>query len=104
MSLPAVTHVSAQRDLLAIFVYLGERNLDAAERFLVAVEKDVALLSDMPRMGAMREFASKKLHGIRSWPISGFGDYLIFYRPTPAAIEILRVIHGARDINAIFRG
>lgn len=35
---------------------------------------------------------------LRSSPV---GNYLIFYRPLPDGIEILRVLHGARDIAAI---
>ena len=30
-----------------------------------------------------------------------FRDYLIFYRVTAEAVEILRVLHGARDIDRL---
>jgi toxin ParE1/3/4 len=39
--------------------------------------------------------------GIRSFP---FGPYIIFYRVVTGAIEIVRVLHGARDIENIFEG
>jgi toxin ParE1/3/4 len=32
------------------------------------------------------------------------GDYLIIYRPIEGGIEIVRVLHGRRDINALFSG
>jgi toxin ParE1/3/4 len=36
---------------------------------------------------------------VRSFPV---GNYLIFYRPVNQGIEVLRVLHGARDIPSIF--
>lgn len=38
--------------------------------------------------------------GLRRWPIPGFRNYLIFYRPMENGVEIVRVLHGARDIAA----
>lgn len=40
--------------------------------------------------------------GIRQWRLPGFENYLIFYRPLDDGVEILRVLHGARDIQRIF--
>ena len=36
---------------------------------------------------------------LRSFP---FGRYVIFYLALPGGIEIVRVLHGARDLDAIF--
>ncbi len=35
------------------------------------------------------------------WPIRGFENYLVFYRPIEEGIEVTRVLHGARDIRGI---
>jgi toxin ParE1/3/4 len=93
----------ARLDLLQIFIYIGEQNLSAAERFTVAVETDCETLARMPGMGRSRQFLRPELADIRSWPVGGFQDYLIFYRPGPAGIDVLRVIHGARDIDQLFK-
>ncbi len=37
--------------------------------------------------------------GLRSFPV---GNYLILYRPTDYGVEIVRVVHGSRDIEALF--
>jgi len=37
--------------------------------------------------------------GLRSFPV---GRYAIFYLPIPDGVEIVRVLHGARDLDAIF--
>ena len=39
--------------------------------------------------------------GVRSWGIRGFPNHLIFYRPTDDRIEVIRVLHAARDIETI---
>jgi toxin ParE1/3/4 len=36
------------------------------------------------------------------FPVRDFPSYLVFYRSTESGIEVLRVIHAARDIAAIF--
>jgi len=38
-------------------------------------------------------------HGLRSFVV---GQYVVFYRPSTKGIEIVRVLHGARDIGATF--
>jgi toxin ParE1/3/4 len=93
----------AKLDLLQHFVYIGENNLEAAERFLSAAEDAFQKLAGMPRMGALRDFGNPELTGLRSWPIREFRNYLIFYRPIEDGIEVLRVLHGARDVERIFR-
>jgi toxin ParE1/3/4 len=37
--------------------------------------------------------------GLRRWPVPGFRNYLVFYRSVGADVEIVRVLHAARDIN-----
>lgn len=49
------------------------------------------------------EFASSHLQGIRRWKVKGFPNFLIFYRSTDEGVEIIRILHGARDLDAIFQ-
>lgn len=56
----------------------------------------------MPGMGSHAHFLTARARDVRFWPIKGFENYLIFYRPTDRGIEMVRVLHGARDINAVF--
>ena len=93
---------AADIDLDEQFHYIASDNVRAAERFVRAAIADFERLAAMPGMGALREFESPDLQDVRSWPIKGFANYLIFYRPTPEGIHVLRVLHGARDINRIF--
>jgi toxin ParE1/3/4 len=92
----------SERDIEEGFVYIGEENLDAGVRFLVAVEESLEFVAKMPLIGSPREFRSTRLRNMRVWPVKEFEDYLIFYRPTDDGIEVLRVLHGKRDIEDIF--
>jgi plasmid stabilization system protein ParE len=50
----------------------------------------------------MRRFRNPRLRNIRSWRITGFETYLIFYRAAAGGIQVNHVYHGARDIEALF--
>ena len=63
------------------------------------MDQDLKQLAEMPGMGPSRTFINPRLAGVRSWPVSGFENYLMFYRPTEHTLEFLRLIHGARDID-----
>ncbi|HWW15869.1 MAG TPA: hypothetical protein VN310_14505 [Candidatus Dormibacteraeota bacterium] len=39
---------------------------------------------------------------MRRMPIAGFPRHLIFYRAEEKEIRILRVVHGARDLESLF--
>ena len=95
--------IAAKRDVARIACFIAEDSLDAAERFLESVEVSFVALARMPHMGATRRFRNPKFAAVRMWPIKGFENYLIFYRPLEPGIEVLRVVHGARDIEALFR-
>ena len=57
----------------------------------------------MPGIGAEFEHDHPALAGVRFFPVSRFRNYLVFYRPVADGIEVIRVVHGARDIDTIFR-
>ena len=92
----------AEVDLLEHLDYIADDNPDAALRFIQAVEKALERLSEMPEIGAVREFDNPRLSGVRRWPVPKFSRYLIFYQVTEDSIRVLRVLHGARDIPSLF--
>jgi plasmid stabilization system protein ParE len=36
--------------------------------------------------------------------VKDFENYLVFYRSADPGIKVLRVLHGAQDLDAIFQG
>ncbi len=89
------------RDLIELATYIAADNLNASDRFLAAAEEIFKQLAKMPEMGKLIQFSNPNLAGIRQQAIKGFKNYLVFYRLTNSGVEILRVIHGARDILEI---
>ena len=99
-----IKRVAAKRDLTDHFVFPGENaSVDVGRRFLHASNLSFQALAQMPELGAQRSFRNPRFSSVRAWPVKGFERYLIFYRPLTDGAEILRVIHGARDIERLFR-
>lgn len=94
----------ARRDLREHFVYIGRDSVAAARRFLKAADKAMERLAWMPEMGSPWGSNNPALAGLRIWSIHKFENYLIFYRPLPDGIEVVRVLHGARDIDSLLEG
>mgnify|MGYP001258239030 FL=1 len=86
----------AKIDLADIWDYIAEDNESRADAFIDAIDQKFHVLAERPAMGRPRDELAE---GIRSFPI---GQYIIFYQPVPGGVEIVRVLHGARDIDAIF--
>ena len=103
---PAVVkHPSALRDILEIADYLARTaSLAVADRFVTAVEKTAQSLARMPGIGTPWDSDEPRLAGMRFFPVTKFPNHLLFYRPSEDedAIELVRVLHGARDIAGIF--
>jgi toxin ParE1/3/4 len=99
-----VTHrPRARLDLLDQFVYLAEQaSVEVAERYFAAVGETCALLVTQPQSGAPYESGIKRLAGLRRVRVNGFGNYLLFYIPRTGGIDVVRVLHAARDIESIF--
>ncbi|MCM2407660.1 hypothetical protein ACOWPH_25525 [Anabaena sp. PCC 7938] len=52
-------------------------------------------------MGAVYDIGNPRLMGLRKWAVKGFEKHLIFYLQRDEYIEIVRLIHSARDISQI---
>ena len=86
----------AEVDLEDIWFHIARENPVAADRFIDLVEMHCRSIAENPLMGRSRPELSP---GLRSFPV---GSYLIFYVPLEDGAEIVRVLSGARDIDALF--
>jgi toxin ParE1/3/4 len=91
----------ARVDLAGCYAYISERNPDGAHRFRLAAKATFEALAMTPGMGAPYEVTNPRLHGLRCSRVGRFRNYLIFYRPITGGIEVIRVLHAARNIRAI---
>jgi toxin ParE1/3/4 len=91
---------AAERDLTVCAAYIAEDNVDAALRFIDAVEETVAALADGPMLGTAVTFAHPELAGLRRRVVNRFKRYLIFYRSEAATqtVELVRILPGERDL------
>ena len=85
----------AQADLDQIWRYVASGQPAAADDLLDALRGRFSLLASQPLLGEARPELSPELRSSR------VGNYAIYYRPMQAdiSIEIVRVLHGARDIG-----
>lgn len=87
----------AASDLDDIWSYIYDESKNAADRLIDNIIERFSTLAQFPEMGRER---SDILTGMRSFRV---GRYFIFYRQIEDGIEILRVLHSARDIDALFQ-
>lgn len=93
----------ARLDLLEQFLYLADQaTATVAERYFMAVNQTCARLAKQPLSGTPYDSGVARLKGMRRVPVSGFTAFLIFYIPRARSIEVIRVLHGARDIEHLF--
>lgn len=92
----------ARKDLAEIAAFYGEESTKLELRFIDAAEVAFEKLLLMPAKGAKRAFGHPNLHELRMWPIPEFPKILIFYRPVGTGVQVVRVLHSARDIAGLF--
>ena len=86
----------AAADIFEIWDYIADDSLVAADRWVDRLDEQFGLLATQPLMGRARDELAP---GVRSF---AFGRYVIFYAPLDDGIDVVRVLHGARDIDAVF--
>ena len=88
----------ARRDLIEIWIYIAEDDIDAADRLLDLIEEAIDGLAAMPRMGHERRDLTDQ--DVRFWPVK---SYLVIYRDGKP-MEIVRILSAYRDVAALLDG
>jgi toxin ParE1/3/4 len=92
---------TARSDLIDIARWIAHDDLDAAHRFLNAAREAADMLADLPKLAPAGRFRRRGLSRIRIWPIRGFDKILLIYSVERSGIDVLRVVHGARDLDTL---
>ena len=87
---------AANEDLLTIGAYIAEDNPDRAESFVAELEATALRIAERLRSFPSRDEISDGLG------VAVHGRYLLLFRELEADVRIVRVVHGARDLRAIF--
>ena len=91
-----IKRASARTDLIEIWENIADHSEGRADKFIDQLDQKIQLLGKKPNLGQPRDELAKDL---RSFP---FGRYIIFFLPLADGIELIRVLHGGRDLDAIF--
>jgi toxin ParE1/3/4 len=86
----------AQEDLIEIWEYIADDNINRADAFIDIVDGKLRTLAAQPMMGRARD---ELMAGLRSFPV---GRYILFYELVTDGIALVRVLHSARDIPTQF--
>lgn len=87
----------ARSDIKSIFKYLNEARPGGALRMKQRFSRAFLLLSEQPRSGRKRISLGKNMRSFPALP------YMIYYEIRTAEVLAVRVLHGARDAEAILR-
>ena len=87
---------SAAKDLEDIWNYVARDSVRAAGRVIKSVEKAIRKLAKNPGLGHLREDLADSHHKFFL-----LYSYLMVYRPDTKPLQVLRVIHASRDVQAV---
>ena len=86
----------AVEDLFEIWSYIARDNPEAANAVEEAIYRACALLAHAPLAGRLRPDLTYL--PLRFWFVQPYRNYVIVYDPVTKPLQIIRVLHGARNI------
>ncbi|MBN9344250.1 MAG: type II toxin-antitoxin system RelE/ParE family toxin [Candidatus Paracaedimonas acanthamoebae] len=84
---------AARQDLIEIWQYIAEENIETATKILSKIEEKCHMLSEFPHLGHQRKDLTN--HPVLFWPVY---NYLIIYKQDTNPLEIVRVLNGYRNL------
>lgn len=82
--------------------YESQADYKLAERWENAVTATLLRILKGTRLGQLCHFKSEELRDVRRAFVRGFSKHLVFYRFRDTELFILRIVHGARDLESLF--
>jgi toxin ParE1/3/4 len=90
----------AAQDAEEVADHIAKDSLVAAVRFLENVESTLKDLAAFPGAGSRFESDHPELANLRFRRVKGFPNHVVFYVEHSNAIEVVRILYGARDLDA----
>jgi len=90
--------VRATTDLHDILDYVRRSSPPSVKQVRAELRRGIQLMADFPGMGHRRKDVEDD--SLRFWSVY---SYVIAYRPQTKPLEIVRIVHGARDLGRLFR-
>ena len=93
---------AADHDIDAAAAYIAQDSVEQAFRVYDSIDETFRLIREAPQAWPIYELIDHpRLAGVRRRPVVGFQNYLVFYLLSEGIVDVLRVLHGARDIPAV---
>lgn len=92
---------AADIDLDEAALYVAQDSVEQAQRLYDAADATFRLIREYQARGPQCQFDHPRLRSVRRCAIVGFRNHLVFYRVEPNIVEVIRILHGARDILSI---
>jgi toxin ParE1/3/4 len=89
-------------DILEQAEWYGTHSESVATRWEKAVTSALLRIAGSPRSGVPCRFKADELRGVRRSAVAGFPKHLVFYQVCDDKIIVLRIVHGARDLESLF--
>ena len=93
---------AADDDVDDIAAYIAMGSTDHAMRFYDGVNATYKLILEAPERWPLYGLTHPRLWNVRKHAVLGFPNHLVFYRIDADMVEVIRVLHGARDLSAVF--
>jgi toxin ParE1/3/4 len=81
--------------------YEHQSGIALANRWDKAVTSAILRILDAPQSGSPCSFRAPELVGLRRKTLIGFPKHLLFYTFQGDEVFVLRVLHGARDLDSL---
>jgi toxin ParE1/3/4 len=92
---PVVRSPASEHDLIDIWCTIAVDDPRAADRVLDPIAERILQSGDFPGSGPRRPEIAADARALT------VGNYLVLYRTTPERVEILRIVHDARDVKTL---
>jgi toxin ParE1/3/4 len=82
--------------------YADKASRTVAKRWEAAISAALLRIANRPATGSLCNFGAEELRGTRRISIARFPKHLIFCQVRQGEIIVLRIVHGARDLESLF--
>jgi toxin ParE1/3/4 len=96
MPVAVVFSPAAERDIDDIWLNIALENPAAADRLIDSIGQRSEQLAEFPELGRLRPDIAEDARSLN------VGSYIILYRIAKRTVEVIRIVHGARDLTMLF--
>lgn len=94
---------AAESDIDEAAFSIAADSLEQALRFYDSVDATFGQLREHPERWALWPLQHPRLAGLRRCFVIGFRNHMVLYRIEDDVVDVIRVLHAARDLPTLFR-